>query len=132
MWGAQALLEVRRRFLVGSGRPSMLMLVRSAAALATMRPILLLRVLKKELKGRGEPYGSPSSSTLTRRSYATSRDILQAADAHGSPCHPYTCATSESVDCQYNTAHQPWGAADAGLRPPHAPSVAFVTDQAAW
>ena len=37
----------RRRFLVGSGRPSMLMLVRSAAALATMRPVLLLRVLKK-------------------------------------------------------------------------------------
>ena len=35
MWGAQALLEVRRRFLVGSGQPSMLMLVRSAAALAT-------------------------------------------------------------------------------------------------
>ena len=33
MWGAQALLEVRRCFLVGSGRPSMLMLVRSAAAL---------------------------------------------------------------------------------------------------
>ena len=32
------MLEVRRRFLVGSGRPSMLMLVRSAAALATMRP----------------------------------------------------------------------------------------------
>ena len=32
---------------VGSGRPSMLMLVRSAAALATMRPVLLLRVLKK-------------------------------------------------------------------------------------
>ena len=46
MWG-EALLEVRRRFLVGSGRPSMLMLVRSAAALATMRPVLLLRVLKK-------------------------------------------------------------------------------------
>ena len=42
--GAQALLEVRRRFLVGSGRPSMLMLVRSAAALAIMRPVLLLRV----------------------------------------------------------------------------------------
>ena len=37
MWGAQALLEVRRRFLVGSGRPSMLMLVGSAGALATMR-----------------------------------------------------------------------------------------------
>ena len=36
MWGAQCLLEVRRRFWVGSGRPSMLMLVRSAAALATM------------------------------------------------------------------------------------------------
>ena len=47
MWGAQCLLEVRRRFWVGSGRPSMLMLVRSAAALATMRPILLMRVLKK-------------------------------------------------------------------------------------
>ena len=26
MWGAQCLLEVRRRFWVGSGRPSMLML----------------------------------------------------------------------------------------------------------
>ena len=47
MWGAQALLEVRLRFWVGSGRPSMLMLVRSAAALATMRPVLLLRVWKK-------------------------------------------------------------------------------------
>ena len=35
------MLEVRRRFLVGSGRPSMLMLVRSAAALATMRLVLL-------------------------------------------------------------------------------------------
>ena len=35
MCGAQALLEGVRRFLVGSGRPSMLM--RSAAALATMR-----------------------------------------------------------------------------------------------
>ena len=46
MWGAQALLEVRHRFLVGSGRSSMLMLVRSAAALATMSPVLLLRVLK--------------------------------------------------------------------------------------
>ena len=45
--GAHALLEVRHRFLVGSGRPSMLMLVRSAAAFATMRPVLLLRVLKK-------------------------------------------------------------------------------------
>ena len=44
--GAQALLEVRRRFLVGNGRPSMLMLGRSAEALATMRPVLLLRVLK--------------------------------------------------------------------------------------
>ena len=43
--GAHALLEVRYRFLVGSGRPSMLMLVRGAAALATMRPVLLLRVL---------------------------------------------------------------------------------------
>ena len=32
------MLEVRRRFVVGSGRPSTLMLVRSAAALATMRP----------------------------------------------------------------------------------------------
>ena len=45
--GGQCLLEVRRRFVVGSGRPSMLMLVRSAAALATRRPVLLLRVLKK-------------------------------------------------------------------------------------
>ena len=37
MWGAQCLLEVRRRFWSGSGRPSMLMmLIRSAAALATM------------------------------------------------------------------------------------------------
>ena len=45
--GTHALLEVRHRCLVGSGRPSMLMLVRSAAALATMRPVLLLRVLKK-------------------------------------------------------------------------------------
>ena len=35
------MLEVRHRFLVGSGRPSMLMLVRSAAALATMRLVLL-------------------------------------------------------------------------------------------
>ena len=35
--GAQALLEVRRRFLAGGGRPSMLMLVRSAAALATIQ-----------------------------------------------------------------------------------------------
>ena len=39
------MLEVR--FLVGNGRPSMLMFVRSAAALATMRPALLLRALKK-------------------------------------------------------------------------------------
>ena len=31
----------------GHSRPSMLMLVRSAAALATMRPVLLVRVLKK-------------------------------------------------------------------------------------
>ena len=36
LWGAQALLEVRHRFLVGSGRPSML--IRSAAALGTMSP----------------------------------------------------------------------------------------------
>ena len=36
MWGAQCLLEVRRRFWGGSGRPSMLMLVRSAAALSTI------------------------------------------------------------------------------------------------
>ena len=34
---------------LGSGRPSMLMLIRSAAALATMRPVLLLRVLKKAI-----------------------------------------------------------------------------------
>ena len=33
------LLEVRHRFWVGSGRPSMLMLVRSASALATIRPV---------------------------------------------------------------------------------------------
>ena len=52
MWGAHALLEVRRRFLVGSGRPSMLMLVRSAAALATMRPVLLLRVCRKQRGGK--------------------------------------------------------------------------------
>ena len=55
MWGAQCLLEVRRRFWVGSGRPSMLMLVLSAAALATMRPILLLRVLKKAARVSGRP-----------------------------------------------------------------------------
>ena len=55
VWGAQALLEVRRRFLVGSGRPSMLMLVRSAAALATMRPVLLLRVLKKAAPSSARP-----------------------------------------------------------------------------
>ena len=42
------MLEVRRRFVVGSGQPSTLMLVRSAAALATMRPVLLLRVLMRE------------------------------------------------------------------------------------
>ena len=42
---AQALLEVRHRFVVGSGRPCKLMFVRSA--LATMGPVLLLRVLKK-------------------------------------------------------------------------------------
>ena len=41
------MLEVRHRFLVGCGQPSMLILVRSAAALATMRPVLLMRVLKK-------------------------------------------------------------------------------------
>ena len=35
------------RLLVGSERPSMLMLIRSAEALATMRPVLLLRELKK-------------------------------------------------------------------------------------
>ena len=34
----------------GAGVPSMLMLARSAAALATMRPVLLLRVLKKEAR----------------------------------------------------------------------------------
>ena len=38
MWGAQCLLEVRCRFWSGSGRPSMLMmLIRSAAALTTMK-----------------------------------------------------------------------------------------------
>ena len=37
--GAQALLEVRHRLLVGSGRLSVLMLIRSASALATMRPV---------------------------------------------------------------------------------------------
>ena len=45
--GAQSLLQVRHRFLVGSGRPSVLMLIRRAAALATMGPVLLLRVLRK-------------------------------------------------------------------------------------
>ena len=45
--GAQDLLEVRHRFLVGSGRPSVLMLIRSVSAVAAMRPVLLLRVLKK-------------------------------------------------------------------------------------
>ena len=43
----QALLEVRYRFLAGSGRPSVLMLIRSVSAVAAMRPVLLLRVLKK-------------------------------------------------------------------------------------
>ena len=42
--------QVRRRFVGGSGRPSMLMFVRSAAALATMRPVLLLRVATRVLK----------------------------------------------------------------------------------
>ena len=36
---SHALLEVRHRFLVGSGRASVLMLIRSAAALATMKPV---------------------------------------------------------------------------------------------
>ena len=35
------------RFLVGSGRQSVLMLIRSAVALATMKPVLLLRLFKK-------------------------------------------------------------------------------------
>ena len=52
MCEAQTLLEVRHRFLVGSGRASVLMLIRSAAALATMRPVLLLRVLRKQRGGR--------------------------------------------------------------------------------
>ena len=37
--------RVRQCFLVGIGRPSVLMLMRSAAGLATMRPVLLSRVL---------------------------------------------------------------------------------------
>ena len=51
------MLEVRHRFLVGCGQPSMLILVRSAAALATMRPVLLMRVLMMMLrrKQRGGP-----------------------------------------------------------------------------
>ena len=39
--GAQDLLEVRHRFLVGSGRPSVLMLIRSAAARATMTWLMM-------------------------------------------------------------------------------------------
>ena len=51
---ATSLLDLRHRFLVGSGRPSVLMLIRSAVALATMRPVLLLRVkLEKERENDG-------------------------------------------------------------------------------
>ena len=46
-----SLLEVRHRVLIGSGRPSVLMLIRSAAAIAPMRPVLLLRLLKKAAHG---------------------------------------------------------------------------------
>ena len=45
--GGADLLNGRHRFLVESRRPAVLMLIRSTAALATMRPVLLLRVLKK-------------------------------------------------------------------------------------
>ena len=38
---------MRRRWLVVIGRLSVLMLMQSAAALATMRPVLLVRVWKK-------------------------------------------------------------------------------------
>ena len=55
MCGAQSLLQVRHRFLVGSWRPSVLMLVRSAAALATMRPV--------DAPSYKRPY-SPSLGTL--------------------------------------------------------------------
>ena len=41
---AQSLFNVRQRFLMGSGRPSVSLLMYSAAAPATMRPVLLLRV----------------------------------------------------------------------------------------
>lgn len=42
--GAQSLLDVRYRFLAESGRRSVSILIRSAAAFATMRPVLLLMV----------------------------------------------------------------------------------------
>ena len=50
------MLEVRHRFLIGSGRPSVLMLIRSAPALATMRPVLFSAeadILKIRLGGEG-------------------------------------------------------------------------------
>ena len=41
---------MRRRWLVVIGRLSVLMLMRSAAALANMRPVLLVRVCKQEAR----------------------------------------------------------------------------------
>ena len=51
--GGADLLNGRHRYLVGSGRPAVLMLIRSTAALATMRPVFLLRVLKKAARRYG-------------------------------------------------------------------------------
>ena len=75
MWGAQCLLEVRRRFWVGSGRPSMLMLVRSAAALATSNGrIFFCQVFgKKNLAPRavGQSWFTPSHPLECRQGSET-------------------------------------------------------------
>ena len=91
MLGAQCLLEVRRRFWGGSGRPLMLMLVRSAAALATMRPVFLLRASscsnsRKNILNRNS---SGFWVEVTRKQERTSRDGRFPGDrmsaANGSP-----------------------------------------------
>ena len=77
----QALLEVRYSFLAGSGRPSVLMLIRSAPALATMRPVLLLTVLKTAARRycNRDVWGCTCSSSKISKKRVVSRCACRVA-----------------------------------------------------
>ena len=69
MWGAQCLLEVRRRFLGGSGRPWRLKLEENMARLAARERWVLLKILSEIPRCDIELWvkGSDQEVTVTSR-----------------------------------------------------------------